>query len=316
MWRKFTTTTIPALKRVFKTEDSRFIISVGLKVSGISLAISLFIYYYLLQIMRLNYAFFKAHGLPDLIDQRLFLDYIVGEALESVPQLFIFLIVLFFGGTYLGWLMLRPFRQIGEYCERVLDNSNAVYKVDDFSAHRLLTRFSEFFFEFLRETRKKGAIATNSIPPQYSKIHKPVFDKVFMLHFGILFVMISLCSSVFILGITETVFSSMVELATKSLSDHKATSRFFSEQRFVMDDIGVITVVCVFISYIMLGFHLFTKVSGAAFGIFSTMRSFMKGNHSSRVHLVGFAYLRDYTRKLNKYLDYIQNNFTKTDSKD
>ena len=308
--------TIIGLKRVFKTEDSRFIISVGLKVSAISFAITFFIYYYLLQIMRLNYAFFKAHGLPDLIDQRLFFEFIIGEAIDSLPILFGFHVVLFFIGTYLGWLMLRPFRQIAEYSERVMENQNAVYKIDDFSAHRLLTRFSEFFFEYLREIRKKGEITSNSIPPQYSKIHKPVFDKVFMLHFGLLLIMISIFSSVFIIGNTASVFSSMVELATQSLSDHKVTSRYFSEQRFVLDDIGVVTVVCIVLSYIMLGFHLFTKVSGAAFGIFSTMRSFMKGNYSSRVHLVGFAYLRDYTRKLNKYLDYIQNNFTKTDSKD
>jgi hypothetical protein len=45
------------------------------------------------------------------------------------------------------------------------------------------------------------------------------------------------------------------------------------------------------------------------------MRSFMKGNHSSRVHLVGYTHLREYTRKLNKYLDYIQNNFSKDRTK-
>jgi hypothetical protein len=57
--------------------------------------------------------------------------------------------------------------------------------------------------------------------------------------------------------------------------------------------------------------HLYGKVSGAAFGIFSTMRSFMKGDHFSRVHLVGYAHIRDNTRKLNKYLDFAQNNFEK-----
>ena len=78
-----------------------------------------------------------------------------------------------------------------------------------------------------------------------------------------------------------------------------------------MDDLVILSIVLVAFSYLALGFHLYDKVSGAAFGIFSTMRSFMKGNYFSRVHLVGYAYIRDYTRKLNKYLDHIQNNFDK-----
>jgi hypothetical protein len=80
---------------------------------------------------------------------------------------------------------------------------------------------------------------------------------------------------------------------------------------FIIDDTVALSIILIAIFYIALGFHLYEKVSGAAFGIFSTMRSFMKGNRFSRVHLVGYAYIRDYTRKFNKYLDYMQNNFDK-----
>jgi hypothetical protein len=107
----------------------------------------------------------------------------------------------------------------------------------------------------------------------------------------------------------------MVELATKTLPDQKNVSMFFSEQMFILDEIVVLTIVTIAFSYVLLGLHLYNKVAGAAFGIFSTMRAFMKGNHSSRVHLVGYAHVREYTRKLNKYLDFIQNNFSKEQSK-
>ncbi len=302
------------LKRVFKTEDSRFLLATGLKVSGISFLVTVFIYWFLLQVMRLNYAFFRAHGFP-AIEESPFLDLIMGEALDNVPVLFAFHIILFFIGVYVGWLILRPFRVIAEYSEAVLDNPNAIYRVEEFSTYNLLTRFSEFFFEFLRESRKRGEIISNSIPPQYSKIHKPVFDRIFMLHFGILLVIISISSAVFIIENTSSVYASMVELATKTLKNQTSVSRYLSEQLFILDDIVVLTVVLIAFSYTLLGLHLYAKVSGAAFGIFSTMRSFMKGNHTSRVHLVGHAYLRDYTRKLNKYLDHIQNIFGKEQSK-
>lgn len=307
---------IAEVKRVFKTEDSRFILFVGLKVSAISFIINLFIYYFLFQIMRLNFYFFRAHGSPDLMDQSLFFDSVIGEAVDNLPLMFAYHIFLFFIGTYVGWLILHPFRRIGEYCENVLENPNTIYKVDEFSTYKLLTRFSEFFFEYLRESRKKGHIISNSIPPQFSKIHKPVSDKIFMLHFGLLMVIIAISSSVFIVQNSSSVFVSMVELATETLSSDKSVNKYFSYQMSVLDDVLVITIVSIVFGYMMLGLHLYSKVSGAAFGIFSTMRAFMKGNYNSRVHLVGYAYVRDYTRKLNKYLDYIQNNFVKSESKD
>ena len=315
MSQRFTIPKLSSLKRVFKTEESRFILFVGLKISAISFCITIFIYWYLFRVMKLNHAFFKANGFPQFTEESPFFDLIVQEAIGNIPIFFAFHIFLFFIGIYVGWLMLRPFRVIGEYCEKVLDNQNAVYKVEEFSTYTLLTRFSEFFFEYLRESRKRNEIITNSIPPQYSKIHKPMPDKIFMLHFGILLFLIAISSGVFIIENCSTVFEAMIELATSTLKDNSATTRFFSQQAFILDDVVGLTVFLITLCYVLLGVHLYAKVSGAAFGIFSTMRSFMKGNHSSRVHLVGYAYLRDYTRKLNKYLDYIQNNFGKEQSK-
>lgn len=308
MWKQITGPW--ELKKAFKTDETRFIILVGLKVSGISFGITCVVYWFIFQIMRLNYAFFRAHGFPSF-EGSAFFDLIVKEAIESLPILFAFHVFLFFIGTYIGWIILRPFRNIGEYCDKVMEKPDAIYRVDEFSTYNLLTRFSEFFFEFLREARKKNEIGPNSIPPQFSKIHKPVSDKIFMLHFGLLLVIVCISSAVFIIESATTIFETMVELATTTLSNQKSVSSYFTEQMFIVDEIVVLTVTLLTFSYILLGFHLYAKVSGAAFGIFSTMRSFMKGNHSSRVHLVGFAYIRDYTRKLNKYLDYIQSNFTK-----
>jgi hypothetical protein len=305
----------PGLRRIFKSEDSRFITLVGVKVASISLGITLFIYWFLFEIMRLNYAFFRAHGLSDMYSGRIFYDLILEEAVQNLPVLFAFHIILFFIGAYVGWLILRPFKKIGEYCETVLEHPNTIYQVEQFSNYALLTRFSEFFFEFLRESRKRNKIISNSIPPQYSKIHKPVSDHIFMLHFGLLLVIISITSAVFIIENCSFIYVSLVELAAKTLKNPVSTGKFFSEQLFIMDDIIILTIVLILISYVLLGLHLYSKVSGAAFGIFSTMRAFMKGNHSSRVHLLGFAHIREHTRKVNKYLDYIQNNLRKEDSK-
>lgn len=297
--------------KLFKTEDSRFVAIVGIKISSISFGVTLVIYSFLFEILRVNYAFFQAHGLIELSEQNLFFDLVTQEAFESLGLLFGFHIFLFLIGCYAGWLILRPFKTIGDYCEYVIEQPNIPYRVEQFSNYSLLTRFSEFFFEFLRETRQKKEMSPHSIPPQFSKIHKPVFDKIFMLHFGLLLVIVSLCSGLFIIANSSAIYESMVELAMSSLQNPEAVGKFFSLQMFILNDLLWFTVGLIGLCYILLGFHLYAKVSGAAFGIFSTMRAFMKGNHSSRVHLVGFAYVRDYTRKLNKYLDFIEKNYSK-----
>lgn len=301
------------LKRIFRNEDSRFIAITGLKVSLISMLISGIVYLWLYELMRLNHMYFKANGFPD-IGERNFYDYLFSEVVENLPIFFLFHICLFFIGSYVGWLILRPFRIIAEYAEAVIENPNLLYRVEEFNTYKLLTRFSEFFFEFLRESRRRGVIHTTTVPPQFSRIHKPVTDRIFMLHFGLLMIIIAVSNGLFIIESAATIFHNMSELAGSTLNSKSAVN-FVGQQIFILDDIIVVTISMIAIFYFLLGLHLYEKVSGAAFGIFSTMRSFMKGNHFSRVHLVGYSYVREYTRKLNKYLDFIQNNLNKEDPK-
>lgn len=299
------------LSRVFKTEDTRFAISVGLKVSGISLGVTFFVYYYLFTILRLNFGFFSTQGFPEFGDESPFFGYIIQETLENLPFLFLFHISLFFIGVYAGWLIIRPFRVLGEYAESVIENVNYIYKVEEFSNYKLLTRFSEFFFEYLRDARIKKILIPNSIPPQFLRIHRPVRDYVFMFHFGILLLLIGISNCFFIVENSSGIYMTMIELAMKTLKSGDSMNKFFSSQSFVLNEMVYLTAFLVSIFYFLLALHLYAKVSGAAFGIFSTMRSFMKGNFNSRIHLVGYGHVREYTRKLNKYLDHIQNNLVK-----
>src|SRR5690606_6820494 len=118
------------LKRAFKTEDSRFYLSVGIKVAGISFCITLFVYLFILEILRVNYAFFKSLNFPEFSDSTLFFNVVTEEALDNLPILLSFHVFIFFIGIYLGWLILRPFKTLGEYSEEAIENVNAVYHVD------------------------------------------------------------------------------------------------------------------------------------------------------------------------------------------
>jgi hypothetical protein len=297
---------------LFRGEDSRFLLMTGIKITAISVFTFFCSFYFLLQVLRLNFVFFESKGYPKLeVLEQAWFEAVIGESLENLVYIFFFHIFLFFIGIYVGHIILRPFRKIGEYCQRVIDNPNIVYKVDDFSTYKLLTHFSEFFFEYLRESRKRGVILSNSIPPQYSGIHKPVLDRIFIFHFVFLLMIVSISSTVFIIEMINSIYSSMIGLALNTLKFDPSLTEFFLKQNFIYDQVVFITIGITIVLYILLGMHLYSLVSGAAFGIFATMRSFMKGNYFSRVHLIGYSYIREHTRVLNKYLDYIQNNYDK-----
>lgn len=312
MMKKYGNFIIKNYRLLFKQEDSRFILMTGLKITSISLVTFGVSFYFLLQILKLNFIFFEARGYPklDMLEQAWY-EFVIGESLENLVYIFFFHIFLFFIGVYVGHVILRPFRTLGEYCEKAIERPNTVYRVDDFSTYRLLTHFSAFFFEYLRESRKRGVVLSNSIPPQYQRIHKPVFDKVFVFHFFFLLLIVSMSSTVFMIEMIGSIYSNMIELAITNLKNDPSVGEFFTKQKFIYEHIVGLGIGLSSILYIFLGFHLYSSVSGAAFGIFATMRSFMKGNYFSRVHLIGYSYIREHTRHLNKYLDYIQNNFDK-----
>ena len=57
--------------------------------------------------------------------------------------------------------------------------------------------------------------------------------------------------------------------------------------------------------------NLYSKVSVPAFGVFATMRGFLRGNIKARVHLLGNYYLRHETKEINKFLSELEKKLTK-----
>jgi len=293
------------LNKLFKGEDSKFFLANSLKVSSVYLLTSVFAIYSIWLVLSLNNVFFEANGFMGIEElKNVYFDFIAARVLHNVAYVFGFYIILFFAGMYLTKVLLRPFEIIGDYCTNVIDNKNEVYNPDTFSDYKLLTRFSEFFFQYISDARKNKELTSNTIPPTFSKIHGPVFDRVFFFHFTLFISIITLVSSIFLMVITTDSYDSMVELAVKTIPNTgNNVAYFLKNQKFLFESVQIYSICILVISYFFLAFHLYSKVSGPVFGFFSTMRSFLKGNHSARVHLVGYPHIRPFSRAFNKYLD-------------
>ena len=303
-------------KTPFKEDTSKFILITGLKIASIPLITSLFVQYIVLLLVKMNQIYLESNGLwkePALKD--VFVSQVFMEISEYFIYMCLFIICLFFIGCYLGQILLRPFKVLGDYSLEAIENPEAVFSPDLFSDFRILNRFSEYFYNIVSSMRQQGGLQVIKIPTSYQKIRKPVFDKVFFFHFSLFLLALCLLIGAFTHVIALELHEIIINISSKNMS---MTSKihnpayFLQEQANIIDSVSTISIAVTVISYMLLAYHLYGQVSGAAFGIFSTMRAFLKGGYSNRVHLIGYTYLRQYTRAINKYLDYIERNFAES----
>lgn len=302
---------VSKFKKYLDNDEKLFQWSTALKMAGIALLSFLIMWAFIAIFLKMDKYFFEANGIVSSEGfEEVFYDYLFNKTSDIISYIALFIISVFFIGIYISHLLLRPFRIIGDYCEEALTNEEANYDPDFFTDLKLLTRFSEFFFNHLETASKNGELKKVEIPKKYTKIHKPVFESSFFLQYTLLIFITSTIVSVVLYVISVELHDTIIQLATQVLKNGNLTTTFLERQAEILNDILWVVMTTHVVMYIFLAFHLYRKVSGPAFGIFATMRAFLKGNYDSRVHLIGYYYLRPQCRKLNKYLDHIQKNLT------
>lgn len=299
------------IHKLFKEDETRFLLGCGFKVCAIFYLNLILIFYVMWTILSINNIFFESLGFSDIDALRsAFFEFILNDFFNSLWIIFSGGIFLFFVGLYIGLVLLRPFEAIGKYSLSQVEGKDTSYNPDLFSDYRLLTRFSEIFFRYTERIKKTGEYVEDEISSQYSRIHKPVIEKVFIFHFILLLGTIGLLGAVFSVFVITDIQTKLFDLALKTVYEEgKNVGSFIENQRYVFNSLSYALIATTFTSYLLLGFHFYAKVSGAIFAFFSTMRAFMKGNVKSRVHLIGYSHIRNHGRNFNKYLNYIEREY-------
>lgn len=299
-------------------EEIRFRLVNGMKIASIPILTFVLLTALLSLFIKMDIVFFKANGYANF-DQfnEVFIDYILSTVLEYTVIIILFFFATLFFGIYLSELLLRPFKVIGDYCESYVEGRKTSYDPDFFSDLKLLTRFSEWFFNTVDISAQNGNLKPIEVPDKFTKIHEPVFESGFFLQFSLLVLISSICTAVLFYEVIGGVHHQVVKMAIEILPNNKEIQYFLLNQSSILNDILIGGLFLHAVCYLFIAFNLYQKVSVPAFGIFATMRSFIKGRYDSRVHLIGFYYLRPQCRKLNKYLSEIQKTLVKADkSKD
>lgn len=295
--------------RAFMRDDQAwFRLMTSLKVTSITLFSFLILVAMTWLILTLDLIFFRTKGYPGYEQfTEVFFDSVVQTSLNVLPHISGMMIVIIFLGIYIGNLLVRPFRIIGNYCEKKAEGLNASYDPDFFSDLKLLTNFSEYFFERMEECKKSDVVFKGlNVPEKFTRVHRPVFEKSFFIQFSLIIMVVSIGAGIYLYALMTGVYEDLMQLSAKVMPQSYEVSYFLIEQAAIWDTIVFTVLSLHVVTYFLLAFHLYGRVSAPAFGFFATMRSFLKGKTSARVHLIGFNYIRPHSRNFNRYLDQLE----------
>lgn len=297
--------------KYFNDEEFMFKVGMGLKFLGVSVICTASVLLFTYLLIRIDLIFFVAHGFPGALDfKEAFVEFIYSSIYDEIIWIIMSGFFVFGLGYYLSSVMIRPFKVIGQYCEDKISDKKNYYTPDFFSDLKLLTSFSVFFFTKVDEAGIKGKLQQVEIPVHFTRIHKPNFERNFFFNYLFIIAIFALLSSLGIVALNLEFRDQVTDLARRFLANNKQATYFLDEQ-FIIADIAVYFFVSLHLFlYFLLGVHMYSKVATPAFAVFATMRSFLKGNHHNRIHLIGYYYLRGDCRKINKYLDHVQKNLT------
>lgn len=297
---------IRKIKDRFSDDQVIFRYKISLSLCSLSFIFLSFVLFLLYILLKIDLIFFNANQFPGAREiQDIYFDFIFSNTIELLPYVFVGMILIFFMGIYLTHLMLRPFKLLSRYCEDITNGKKANFNPEMFADHKLLVMFSDYFFSTTEQMLEQKKFKQISIPDKYTRVHRPVYDWSFFISYILLIAMVTGASLLGVIAVDSDIREQIITLSTSYLKTTATVKYFMSEQFIVFDIVLYVLIMFHIFLHFAFGVFLYSKVAAPAFAIFSTMRSFLKGNKNARIHMIGYSYLREDCRKINKYLDLV-----------
>lgn len=299
----------------FKDEHAKFRLTIGLQFAAIpfvAILLSILLNYIVLKVTTSVLSSFSSDR--SFIAQDLLFLFAQNSLVEIIPWIILSTLILIIIGIFLANTMIRPFRIIGDYCQRQVEDKKCSYNPEFIAELKLLSLFSEWFFHTISVLKETGQLKKIEVPGKYKRIHKPVFESNFFIHNFLIIIITTLITAILIHTGNAKLFDGVVDVIKEIYPHERHARAYVASISEVVNIISNLVIGLNVLIYFIFSFYLYSKVSVPAFGVFATMRSFISGRYSARVHLIGYAYIRNYTRSLNKYLDHVEKEFASKDN--
>ncbi len=269
-------------KNFFSSNDSRFELRSSLQVVGVPIIGLAYFIMLFSQFLFSIQSFFFAMGIES--EQSIFFDYLFNQLNNQFPLLMLYFSLIFFVGSYLSILLLRPFNRIESYCHRSLEHPEAYqeFVLSGIEGKKLLTKMALHFFQFIAICRQSKVFEAQELPVELAQVKGPKIDWVFYFQYAaVLLIIALLCGAGLYFFIVDT-FEAIVTLAQQnvsanSLSQSEIISKFLTHQRDYLDLIFYSTITLISFLYILLCQYIVETINGVSFAFFRSMRQIIEG---------------------------------------
>lgn len=271
-------------KNFFSNNDSRFELRTALQVVAIPLIGLLFFAFTFWQFLSSIQSFFFALGIEN--SEGLFFDFIFSGLSDQFPYLVLYFALIFFVGSYLSILLLRPFKKIEDYCEHSLEHPEAYldFETSGLENKKLLSHMSLLFFQFMAMCRQSQLYEPQIMDEKIEQVISPRPDWVFYFQYFTILMIIALFCGVGLYVFTVDTFDAIVTLAQQGSKNYSSLiNSYLTHQREYLDYIFFATISLVVILYIILCRHIVEIVNGVSFAFFRYMRQIMRGDFTTVV---------------------------------
>ena len=272
------------LRNLLQSQDARYFLKTAIKIAIVPVVTTGLIIYSLLIYLGMNYSFFLANGYAEGPDMKeAFWDHFAVSLLELVPWTLAIYAGIFALGLMLAYLVLRPFFQVAQMCEDVLNGETPNTKLDPISAQKLVLRSAVFFMEYLDEREKHQSKSSFAIPSEIQKISAPRPDGVFYLQYALLITLVTGISGFAIYVGISHIHEQIVEAAMAVLKANKTIGTFLLSQRDSVENIGWACTAFTTLLYIVISRSIIREVEGVSYGYLRDIREVLGGNHAKRL---------------------------------
>lgn len=293
--------------KIFKSEDSKFYLKMGMKFLAVSFANTFVIYFLFSLLINLNKTYFISQGYSGAEEFTLaYYDFVFRFIIDKLPHILVFNVFIFFCGVYTASILIRPFKTIALHCiAHREEGCDKALEGDKLNEYKVLRVFTELFFSFTKKSLSEKKLEEFKMPSALNKVREFDTNRRFLLKFMLLFSFTGILTIWFVGVSVNEIHSATLDLAFKILPANKnEIFQYLNNSLETWRDIRYGASVFMVCSYFLLTKHIYGLVSGASLSYFLTMKAFVKGNYKARVHLVEFKYIRPYARHFNKYLDF------------
>ena len=287
--------------KIFDSAYSQFKLKTGLLYLFGFLVSFVILSSYLSILLHSNVIFLEANGYLALSELRVaYYDYISQIILKTLPALFGFGVLIFWAGIGVAFFLIKPFQAIADYCE---GDQKEPFTLSPIWGNRFLVSFASFFFKAIEESRSQRTFKNTVIPGPFEGVRKVGVDYIFLMNLIFSVIVISVVSGVILYSFGVELQSSIADYSIQVLKEYGApTSKFVAGQQELFSRAMIFTTLIMSSLYFILSLHLYSGISPAIYGVFTAMRSFLKGNQESRVHLLGYGHIRPIGLSINKYI--------------